>query len=258
MSSILFELKDGVGVISFNRPDKLNAFTREMSLQLQRKLDDCEADSHIRCVVLTGSGKAFSAGQDLAELTGPNPPGMDQVLSEHYNPIVKKITGLSKPVLASVNGVAAGAGANIALCCDITVATASASFIQAFSKIGLIPDSGGTWFLPRLIGYQKASALMLLGDKVTASEAESMGMIYRCFDDGQFESGWQTIAKKLAHLPPLALAYTKKALQYSLSHSLPDQLKKEDELQQMAAQTNDYKEGVQAFLEKRPALFTGT
>jgi len=171
-SSVLFEVKHGVASLILNRPDKLNAFNREMALELQKKLDDCAQDPVIRCVYLTGNGKAFSAGQDLGEVTGPDMRGFDKLLSEHYNPIITRIRKLEKPVLAGVNGAAAGAGVNIALCCDIVVAAYSASFIQAFSKIGLIPDSGGTYFLPRLIGWQKASALMMLGDKVSAQEAE--------------------------------------------------------------------------------------
>src|SRR5688572_16709182 len=159
MSSILFEIKDGIGFITLNRPDKLNSFNREMALQMQDALDKCAAKD-VRCVFITGSGKAFSAGQDLAEVADPDGPGMEKILSEHYNPIITRIRKLEKPVVAAVNGVAAGAGANIAFACDIIVAATSASFIQAFSKIGLIPDSGGTYTLPRLVGWQKASALM--------------------------------------------------------------------------------------------------
>ena len=163
MSSILFEIRDQVAFITLHRPDKLNAFTREMALLLQEKLDECASLHEVRAVHLTGAGKAFSAGQDLAEVVDPEGPGMEKILSEQYNPIVTRIRKLPKPVVAAVGGVAAGAGANIALCCDIVVAAQSASFIQAFSKIGLIPDSGGTWFLPRLIGWQRASAIAMLG-----------------------------------------------------------------------------------------------
>ena len=185
MSSILFEIKDAIAFITLNRPDKLNSFNREMALLLQQKLDDCRTNE-IRCVFITGAGKAFSAGQDLAEVTDSSGPGMQRILSEHYNPIVTRIRKLEKPVVAAINGVAAGAGANIALCCDIVVAAQSASFIQAFSKIGLIPDSGGTHTLPRLIGWQKASALMMLGEKVTAADAERMGIIYKVIPDETF------------------------------------------------------------------------
>jgi len=256
MPSILFEIREQVGYITLNRPEKLNAFNREMALLLQHTLKDC-ADDAIRCVVITGAGKGFCAGQDLAEIVDPEGPGMARILSEHYNPIVTAITALKKPVVAAVNGVAAGAGANIALCCDIIVATASASFIQAFSKIGLIPDSGGTYFLPRLIGRQKASAIMMLGDKITAVEAERLGMIYTYFEHSVYPAELEKIVAALANLPTKSLAFTKQALQSSATQTLVAQLEMEDSFQQMAAATEDFKEGVQAFLEKRPAKFKG-
>lgn len=256
MSSILFEVKDGIAIITLNRPDKLNSFNREMALLLQEKLDACKDDA-IRCVYITGAGKAFSAGQDLAEVVDPNGPGMQRILAEHYNPIIIRIRELEKPVVAAVNGVAAGAGANIALCCDIVLATQSASFIQAFSKIGLIPDSGGTFFLPKLIGWQRASAIMMLGDKVDAQKAEQWGMIYRSVPDEQYlTEAWQ-IAQTLAGMPTRGLAFTKRALQWAFTHTLYEQLQNEDKLQQRAAQTDDFKEGVAAFLEKRKPVFSG-
>ena len=256
MSSILFEIRDNIGFITLNRPDKLNAFNREMALLLQEKLDAC-ADASVRCVFITGAGKGFSAGQDLAEVVDPNGPGMARILSEHYNPIVMRIRKLEKPVVAAINGVAAGAGANIALCCDVVVATASASFIQAFSKIGLIPDSGGTHTLPRLIGWQKASALMMLGDKVSAADAEKMGMLYKVLPDESFAADALQIAKTLAQMPTKGLAYTKQVLRLSFNNSFEDQLQDEDVFQQRASQTEDYKEGVAAFLEKRKPEFKG-
>jgi len=257
MSSILFEIKDSIGFITLNRPDKLNSFNREMALLLQSILQECTSLKEIRCVYITGNGKAFSAGQDLSELVGDNPMSIDKILSEHYNPVITKIRNLPKPVVAAVNGVAAGAGANIALCCDVVVAAQSVSFIQAFSKIGLIPDSSGTYFLPRLIGWQKASALMMLGDKVPAIEAERLGMIYKVFDDVVFANESLTIANTLAQMPTKGLAFTKHALNYSFTNSLEAQLHVEDDLQRKAADTKDHKEGLQAFLEKRQPVFKG-
>lgn len=256
MPSIFFEIKNSIGFITLNRPDKLNSFNREMALLLQDALDKCKG-KEIRCVYITGAGKGFSAGQDLAEVVDPNEPGMAKILSEHYNPVVTRIRKLEKPVVAAVNGVAAGAGANIALCCDIVVAAQSASFIQAFSKIGLIPDSGGTHTLPRLIGWQKASALMMLGEKVTATDAERFGMLYKVFPDEIFNDEAMKIAATLAAMPTKGLAYTKKLLSLSFSNTFEDQLQDEDIFQQRAAQTTDYKEGVQAFLEKRQPHFKG-
>ena len=257
MSPVLFEIKDNIAFITLNRPDKLNSFNREMALLLQEKLDECKK-KEIRCVYMTGSGKAFSAGQDLAEVTDPSAgTSMQRIVGEHYNPIVTRIRKLEKPVVAAVNGVAAGAGANIALCCDIVVAAQSASFIQAFSKIGLIPDSGGTHTLPRLIGWQKASALMMLGEKVTAADAERMGMMYKVFPDETFAENSLNIATFLAEMPTRGLAYTKQLLSMSFTTSLEEQLHDEDIFQQKAAQTSDYKEGVNAFLEKRKPLFKG-
>ena len=257
MSSILYRVDQSVGIITLNRPDKLNSFNREMALQLQTVLDECANDATVRAVYLTGAGKGFCAGQDLAEVADPDGPGFDVILAEHYNPVVMRIHSLQKPVVAAVNGVAAGAGANIALCCDIVVAAQSASFIQAFSKIGLIPDSGGTFTLPRLIGWQKASALMMLGDKVPANDAEQMGMIYKVFPDESFADESMKIAITLAQMPTRGLAYTKEALQLSLGNSFENQLRDEDILQNRAAQTADYKEGVAAFLEKRKPAFKG-
>ena len=257
MSSILFEIKNGLAIITLNRPDKFNSFNREMALLMQKYLDECAILSTIRAVLITGNGKAFSAGQDIAELTGENPLGIEVILVEHFNPIVTRIRNLQMPVVAAVNGVAAGAGANIALCCDVVLASSAASFIQAFSKIGLIPDSGGTYFLPRLIGFQKASALMMTGDKVTAIEAERMGMVYKVIDEADFADEAYAQAHTLAQMPTQALAYTKTALNNSMNATFYEQLLEEDRLQRKAAVTPDYKEGIQAFLEKRKAIFTG-
>jgi len=256
MSSVLFEIKNSIGIITLNRPDKLNSFNREMALLLQDKLDECKS-KEVRCVYLTGAGKGFSAGQDLAEVADPNGPGMGKILSEHYNPIVVRIRKLEKPVVAAVNGVAAGAGANIALCCDIVVAAQSASFIQAFSKIGLIPDSSGTFSLPRLIGWQKASAFMMLGEKVPAEEAERIGMLYKVFPDETFAENSMSIASYLSQMPTKGLAYTKQLLSHSVKATFEEQLQDEDIYQQRDAATADFKDGVKAFLEKRIPKFTG-
>jgi 2-(1,2-epoxy-1,2-dihydrophenyl)acetyl-CoA isomerase len=248
MSSILFEIKDSIGFITLNRPGKFNSFNREMALLLQEKLDECASSAEVRCVYITGNGKAFSAGQDIGELVGDNKIEIKQILSEHYNPVVKRIRNLSKPVIAAVNGVAAGAGANIALCCDIVVAAESASFIQAFSKIGLIPDSGGTFTLPRLVGWQ---------NKVTARMADQLGMIYQVFPDDDFEIESKNIAATLSQMPTQGLAYTKHVLNQSFSNSWEQQLEIEDQYQQKAAATDDYSEGIASFLEKRQPVFKG-
>lgn len=257
MSSIEFEIKDNVGVIKMNRPKVFNSFNKEMALSLQQVLDDCESNNEVRAIYLIGEGKAFCAGQDLQEVTDPNGPELTSIVKDHYNPIIERIRNIEKPVVGAVNGVAAGAGANIALACDICVATASASFIQAFSKIGLIPDSGGTFTLPRLVGFQRASALMMLGDKVGAQEAQEMGMIYKAFDDDSFVEESMKIASKLAKMPTKGIGLTKRALNLSMISDLTTQLKVEEELQTIAGQTHDYNEGVAAFLEKRKPNFKG-
>jgi 2-(1,2-epoxy-1,2-dihydrophenyl)acetyl-CoA isomerase len=263
MSSVSFEIRDNIGFITLNRPEKLNSFNREMALLLQNRLDECASLHEVRAVYLTGAGRAFSAGQDLSEIAGPESRtsseggGMEKLLSEHYHPIITRIRNLPKPVVAAVGGVAAGAGANIALCCDIVLASRSASFIQAFSRIGLIPDSGGTYFLPRLVGWQKAAGIAFFGDKISATEAERIGMIYKVYEDEEFSGGSKALTAVLAQMPTKALALTKHALNYSAVNSLEAQLLLEDELQQKAARTSDYGEGVRAFLEKRAPVFKG-
>lgn len=256
MGSILFEMKEQVAVITLNRPEKFNAFNRDMALQLQALLDQC-ADATCRAVLITGAGKAFCSGQDLGEAIDPQGPGMERILKEHYNPIITRIRSLQKPVVAAVNGVAAGAGANIALSCDLCIACNSASFIQAFSKIGLVPDSGGSFFLPRLVGWQRAAGLMMLGEKVSSTEALQMGLIWKTAADEQLQEEALALAKQLAAMPTQALALIKEQLNQSATNNLAQQLALEDRLQQQAAATEDFKEGVNAFLEKRKPLFKG-
>ncbi|MGZ4033937.1 MAG: enoyl-CoA hydratase-related protein [Bacteroidia bacterium] len=257
MAFVKSEIEGSVLKITLNRPDKFNSFNREMALELQAALDRAAGDKTIRAVYLTGEGKAFCAGQDLSEAMDANGPGIERIVREHYNPIILKIRTLEKPVVCAVNGVAAGAGANIALACDVVIACTSVAFIQAFSKIGLIPDSGGTFMLPRLIGFGKASALMMLGDKVSAHDAEKMGMIYKVLDETNFQIEAFSFAKTLAELPTKGLSLTKKLLNQSMHNPMIDQLEYEADMQVHAALTYDYNEGVKAFLEKRKPVFKG-
>lgn len=257
MEHIIKELSEGVLTIRLNRPKVFNSFNKQMALEVQAALDEGKTDESVRCIVLTGEGKAFCAGQDLAEVVDENGPELTSIVREHYNPMIARIRAIEKPIVAAVNGVAAGAGANIALACDICVATRSATFIQAFSKIGLIPDSGGTFFLPRIIGFQKASALAFLGDKVSADEAEQIGMIYKSVDDESFSTTWNALALRLAGMPTKGIGLTKRAFNASLRNDLTRQLDLEEQLQTEAGNTYDYNEGVNAFLEKRKPLFKG-
>lgn len=257
MSTIIKNIENGVAYLMLNRPEKFNSFNREMALALQKALDECESDENVRCICIYGTGKAFCAGQDLAEATDPQGPEMERIVDEHYNPMILRLRRIEKPVIAAVNGIAAGAGASIALACDIVVAAESAGFVQAFSKIALIPDSGGTFFLPRLVGLQRAAALMMTADKVTAAEAVAMGMIYRSFPDGSFESDFRAFAGKLAAMPTKGLGLTKRLLNESFSNSLEQQLEREKAVQVEAGTSHDFKEGVTAFLEKRAPVFKG-
>lgn len=257
MNYIQTEKKGNVLSVKLNRPDKFNSFNRDMALQLIQVLDEAEKDASVRAIVLTGEGKAFCAGQDLAEALDPNGPGIKRIVEEHYNPIILRIRNIEKPFIAYVNGVAAGAGANIALACDIVCAAKSASFIQAFSKIGLIPDSGGTFTLPRLIGMQMASALMITGDKLSAEEAKQFGLVYKVFEG---ETAWNevmTFVENIAAMPTKAIGFTKRLLNQSYSNTLQQQLKAEGDVQVHSANTYDYNEGVKAFLEKRKPVFKG-
>lgn len=254
---ITYTVQNAVAHITLNRPEKFNSFIREMSLELQAALKAAEADSNVRALLLSGTGKAFCAGQDLSEAIDPEGPGITRIVEEHYNPIILLMRSIEKPVVAAVNGVAAGAGANIALAADIVMAGKSASFIQAFSKIGLIPDSGGTFMLPRLIGLQRATALMFTADKVSADEAQAMGMIYRSIEDNDLAAASQALAEQLAQMPTRGLGLTKRLLNASMSNNLEQQLKLEGNLQTAAGSTDDHQEGVRAFLEKRKPLFQG-
>ena len=251
------KLQGSVLKLTLNRPEKFNSFVREMALELQKQLTEAAANEQVRAIYITGKGKAFCAGQDLGEATDPNGPELTKIVTEHYNPIILQIRSIAKPVVCAVNGVAAGAGANIALAGDVCVAAESASFIQAFSKIGLISDSGGTYTLPRLIGQQKASALMMLGDKISATQAEKMNMIYQVFPDAEFEEQSLKIAETLSQMPTLALARTKELLNRSFENNLEDQLNLEDRYQTECGQSHDYAEGAKAFLEKRKPEFKG-
>jgi len=256
MNSILFSIQDSIGKIVLNRPDVLNSFNMPMAKEMQAALDQCAADKSVRCVLITGEGRAFSAGQDLSAAIAPGVE-IKQIVREQYNPIILKIRQLEKPVVCAINGVAAGAGANIAFACDVVLASSSASFIQAFSKIGLIPDSAGTFFLPRLVGLQRATALIMLGDKITAQQAMEYGLVYKVLSDENLMPEAEKIATQLANMPTMGLGYTKRLLNMSLSNNLEQQLQMEEEMQDAAAKTYDYREGVKAFLEKRKPVFKG-
>ena len=257
MEPLSVSVKNQVATLTLQRPSVYNSFNGPMALALQEALDHCKVDPEIRAVYLTGAGKAFCAGQDLQEVIGEDAPRLEAILQNHLNPIIQKLRSLEKPVVGAVNGVAAGAGANIALACDITIASDKASFLQAFVKIGLIPDSGGTYLLPRLIGWQRAAALMMLGEKISAEEAAQMGMIYKVFPHDSFATEAYAIAERLAQLPTAAIGLTKRALNYSFTNDLDKQLAIEEQLQTSAGLTADYQEGVQAFIEKRKPKFIG-
>ncbi len=257
MTALEIKKENNVVYCYLNRPDKFNSFNKEMALALQEALKEAEKDENCRCFVISGNGKAFSAGQDLNEAIDKNGPKIVDIVTQHYNPIITLIRTLKKPVIAAVNGIAAGAGANIALSCDIVLASENASFIQAFSKIGLIPDSGGTYFLPRLIGFHKASALMMTGDKITANEALQMGIVYKVFSADTFEMEFRKLAEQIAQMPTLALVYTKQLLNQTFDSTLDKQLEQEAVYQNILSTSYDYQEGVKAFLEKRKSVFKG-
>jgi 2-(1,2-epoxy-1,2-dihydrophenyl)acetyl-CoA isomerase len=258
-SSILFDIAAGYATITLNRPDKLNSFNDAMHAALRDVIAECEAEHTIRAVLITGAGRGFCAGQDLSDRDGGDGPMPDlgDTLERNYNPLIRRLRALPKPVVCAVNGVAAGAGANMALACDIVLAARSASFIQAFCKIGLIPDAGGTYTLPRLVGQARAMGLFMLGDKLPAEQAAQWGLIWRVIDDDQLMIEAHKLCAHFATQPTHALALTKKALNASLEHKLDQQLEVERNLQRSAGQSEDFREGVKAFLEKRPARFKG-
>lgn len=253
-STIEFSIRDNVAYLTLNRPDKLNSFTEEMHREIRDALLQVQTSGEVRALLIAGNGRGFCAGQDLSDLDFS---ALGDTLEENYNPLIRTITGLDMPVVCAVNGVAAGAGANMALACDIVVAARSASFIQAFCKLGLVPDAGGTWTLPRLVGGPRAMALAMMGDKITAEQAESWGMIWQCVDDDQLRSHTEAMAAHLAKQPTTGLALMKNLLRQSWDNTLEQQLKLERDFQSAASQTQDFKEGVDAFLNKRPAQFTG-
>jgi len=255
--AVLLSIENQVATITLNRPNAYNSVNEELATQLIAALTHCKQDKDVRCIILTGAGKAFCSGQDLKEVTSENRPEFDELMTKRYTPISTLLHEMDKPIIAAVNGVAAGAGANFALNCDIVLASENASFIQAFSSIGLIPDSGGTYILPRLIGMAKAKALMMLGEKVNAWDAVKLGMIYKAYTEDTFVKNVTAMAERLANMPTLGLALTKQALRAGTSNSFAKQLELEMELQLQAASSEDYQEGVQAFIEKRPAKFKG-
>lgn len=257
MEFIKKETTDGVGIITLNRPEVYNSFHIPMAKEVQAALDEFEQDETIRALILTAEGKGFCAGQDLKEATAKGGPSIGEIVETTYNPIIHKLRTIEKPIIGAINGVAAGAGANIALACDITFASTKASFIQSFSSIGLVPDSGGTFFLPRLIGMQRAAAHMFLADKFSAEKAKEIGMIYEVVEHEELFTTCLEFAKHLAQRPTKGIGLTKRALNLALTNDLATQLGVEKELQIEAANTYDNKEGIAAFLEKRKPEFKG-
>lgn len=256
-SYILYHVTGQVAEITLNRPDKLNSIHGDMAAELQNALAKTADDNSIRCVLLTGSGRAFSAGQDLREALDKRDVSLGDVVRSRYNPIIRSIRELRKPAVAAVNGIAAGAGANIALACDLVFASEEAVFVESFCNIGLIPDCGGTYHIPRLVGLQRAAGLMMLGDEIRAREAESIGLIYKAIPAGQLMGETRKVASKLARMPTKGLALIKQALNQSLSNDFTVQLEVEANLQTEAGKTKDFQEGLRAFIEKRKPHFTG-
>jgi 2-(1,2-epoxy-1,2-dihydrophenyl)acetyl-CoA isomerase len=258
--TILLDVAEGVATVTLNRPDKLNAINERMHAELAAALDRIEADPAVRALLLTGAGRAFSAGQDLGDRVmgeGDAPPDLGETLDRFYNPLIRRLRQLELPVIAAVNGVAAGAGANLALACDLVLAARSARFIQAFSRLGLVPDSGGTYVLPRLVGPARAMGLTLLAEPLPAEQAAAWGLIWQVIDDDRLLDEATALARKLATQPTKGLGLIKRALNASAANTLGEQLDLERDLQREAGRTEDYREGVRAFLDKRPAAFKG-
>ena len=260
MPSVLFEASDGVALLTLNRPEVLNAFNREMTFQLRERVEQVAADPSLRAILITGSGRAFSSGQDLAEAlpTGSSKPDLGNILRDTYNPVIRALRTIEKPVVCAVNGVAAGAAANVALACDIVFASSAASFVQSFAKIGVIPDCGGTFLLPRIVGLQRAAALTMLAEKISAQQALDWGMVYKVCEPGALLETARATALYLASQPTKVLGLIKRGFNRSLGVNLEDQLVFEEGLQREAGNSGDYAEGVRAFLEKRKPVFKGT
>lgn len=258
--TIEFTISEGVAVLTLNRPESLNSFNAQMHTEVRSALKEVKNDKSVRCLLLTGNGRGFCAGQDLGDRNvapGSAAPNLGESIEKNYSPMLRTLRGLEMPVICAVNGVAAGAGANIAFACDIVLAAKSASFIQAFCKIGLIPDCGGTWTLPRLVGPARAMALSLLGDKISAEQAEQWGMIWKSVENESLKEEAMAMAQHFASQPTKGLALIKRAIQASANNTFDEQLDLERDLQTLAGRTDDYREGVAAFIGKRKPAFKG-
>ncbi|MFB4204096.1 1,2-epoxyphenylacetyl-CoA isomerase [wastewater metagenome] len=258
--TIEYAVEAGVATLTLNRPKALNSFNAQMHEEVRAAIKSAERDEGVRCLLITGSGRGFCAGQDLSDRNvapGGDAPDLGESIEKNYNPLIRKLRALEMPVICAVNGVAAGAGANLALACDIVLAARSASFIQAFCRIGLLPDSGGTWHLPRLVGHARAMGLAMLGDKLSADQAEAWGMIWRVVDDEQLAAEADALARHLAGQPTKGLSLIKRAINASWHNDLDQQLDLERDLQRAAGRTDDYREGVAAFMDKRDPQFQG-